>query len=74
MPEGMEINTVLSCQINAEYLTTPIDVQMIVRNLSEKKPYGIGCEFLDLTNDEKDSIEEFVDSYLHSKRETDKVA
>lgn len=74
MPENMDINSVLSCHISADYLSTPIDVQMIVRNLSSQKPYGIGCEFLDLSNEEKDTIEEFVDSYLHSRKETNKVA
>jgi hypothetical protein len=66
-PEGLERNSVLVCHIEADYLSTPIDVQMIVRNVSKERSFGIGCEFLDLSDEEKDTIEEFIDSYLHSK-------
>ncbi len=65
--EGLEKNAVLVCHIEADYLSTAIDVQMIVRNVSKERSFGIGCEFLDLSDEEKDTIEEFVDSYLHSK-------
>lgn len=67
LPEELEKNSVLICHIEADYLTSPIDVQMIVRNISKERSEGIGCEFLDLSDEEKDTIEEFVDSYLNSK-------
>lgn len=66
LPEPVKLNTVLECFIHAEYLSHPIEVQMIVRNVKAKKPFGVGCEFLDLEDAEKDAIEEFVDSYLHT--------
>lgn len=67
IPGPIQMNSVLECFLHAEYLSDPIDVQMIVRNISESRPFGIGCQFLDLEDSEKDSIEEFVDSYLHSR-------
>jgi len=72
-PENIGLNSILKCQIQAEYLSHTIEVQMIVKNISEKKPYGLGCQFLDLSIEEKNAIEEFVDSYLDS-RDTDKAA
>lgn len=72
-PEHVGLNSILKCQIQTEYLSHMIDVQMIVKNTSDKKPYGLGCQFLDLSMEEKDAIEEFVDSYLESK-ESDKAA
>lgn len=68
IPEPIKMNSVLECFIHAEYLSHPIEVQMIVRNVSQRRPYGVGCQFLDLEDAEKDSIEEYVDSYLHSSQ------
>lgn len=67
-PQFLELGSVINCEIEADYLSHSIEVQMIVRNVSDGKPLGIGCQFLDLSNDEKDSIEEFVDSYLNSSK------
>jgi hypothetical protein len=66
-PENLEKNSVLNCVIQTDYLSQSIEVQMIVKNFSKEKPLGIGCQFLDLNNEEKETIEEFVETYLNSK-------
>ena len=67
LPELIELNTVFYCVINSQYLNGSIEVQVIVRNISQGSSCGVGCEFLDLEDEERETIESFVDSYLRTK-------
>jgi hypothetical protein len=65
--EGIQVNSVLKCEIKADYLSGPISAKIIVKNIKEGRNKGIGCQFLDLEDHEVATIEEFVTAYLESQ-------
>ena len=62
----MQRDSKITVKIKAGTLSEEITVQATIRNISDKRPRGLGIEFEELAPGQRDVIIEFVQQYVSS--------
>lgn len=65
--ENIKENSIFKVEIKADYLAVSIEASVIAKNIKTGRNKGVGCQFLDLEEEQVSAIEEFVSSYLDSQ-------
>lgn len=63
-PKELTLNAVVKLQLHSQLLNETIIVQGIVKNVQKDRISAIGCQFLDLSPEQKELISEYVESFL----------
>lgn len=67
--DAMKKGSVGVIKISSETLSEEITAGIIVRNISERRPKGLGMQFQAVASKEKEAILEYINNYLDSQKE-----
>ncbi len=73
-PKDLTMNAVVKFKLNSNTLNQTIEAQAIVKNIQSDRSAGIGCEFLDLSAEDKSGIADYVRNFLDEGHDQSKAS